>query len=280
MKATIIGHGYLGRRVSERLPDVSVLALSRTGEWRGHPMSHVVLRRCDLTECSTDELAAHIQPDAPLVVCHAAGRKQDASSVYVAGARVIANACERSRPSRVVYTSSTSALPDVSALVDETETRWPEFPRGRVQRQAEETLRDGLSRASIPLTILRLAGLYGPGRDLRRLYLKDPSTTISGDGMEATNLIHIEDAVAAVHAALHRAVPYEGVIHVCDGDHTPRRLMIQRVCHAAGEPGPPFAMPAPTSGATRGKRVVSARLGPILSVDLRHPHRDFQFESD
>ncbi len=280
MKATLIGHGYLGRRVAEQLSDASVVAISRSGAWRGRALGHVVLRRCDLTTCSTDELAAHIQGDAPLIVCHAAGRSQDASQVYVDGARVIANACERAGPSRVIYTSSTSALPDISGVVDETESRWPDLPRGRVQRQAEQTLHEGLTRANVPLTILRLAGLYGPGRDLRRLYLRDPSTTIGGDGMEATNLVHVEDAVAAVLAAVTRVTPYAGLIHVCDEDHTPRRMMIQRVCHAAGARGPTFAAAAPTSGATRGKRVVSTRLGPVLGVELRHPHRDFQFDSD
>ncbi len=280
MKVTLIGHGFLGRHVTAQLAEASIVALSRTGAWRGPPLGHVVLRRCDVTQCSTDELAEHVQPDAPLIVCHAAGRSQDASRLYVDGARLIANACERARPSRVVYTSSTSALPNVSEPVDETETRWPEFPRGRVQRQAEEALREGLARIHIPLAILRLGGLYGPGRDLRRLYLKDPAATIAGDGMEATNLIHVEDAAAAVVAAVTRASAYDGLVHVCDGDHTPRRMMIQRVCNAAGSPAPPFALPAPTSGATRGKRVVSERLGPVLGVELRHPHRDFRLDPD
>ena len=81
-------------------------------------------------------------------------------------------------------------------------------------------------------------------------------------------------------AAVTRAPAYDGLIHVCDGDHTPRRMMIQRVCHAAGSSAPAFALPAPASGATRGKQVVSDLLGPILGVELRHPHRDFQLDPD
>lgn len=281
MSATVIGAGFLGARVCVELAARGhVTAVTRTGTPTAGVPAAVTFHACDLTDCTTDTLAACIEPQAPLVVCHAAGRSQDPLRVYVDGARTIANACERRSPSRVVYTSSTSALPDVDALVTEDETRWPELPRGRVQRQAEAALAEGLARAGVPLTVLRLGGLYGPGRDLRRLYLKPPGTQIPGDGMEATNLTHVDDALQAIVLALDRPTPFEGLLHVCADEHSPRRLMMQRVAEAAGAPPPQFALPAPPSGRVRGKRVCNGAVKAALGLTLRHPHHDFRLDLD
>lgn len=273
MAATVLGAGFLGTRVCEALAvDGEVSAISRTGQWRGTPPPNTTLRACDLTDCGTEALARLIAAGRPLIVCQAAGRHQDRVAVYVDGARTVANACERARPSRVIYTSSTSALPDVDGPVDESEPRWPDTPRGKVQRQAEAALAEGLARANIPLTILRLGGVYGPGRGLARLYRKAPAERMPGDGMQATNLIHVDDAVSAVVAAARLDPPYEGVLHVCADDHTPRRMLMQRVAEALGHAGPAFDAPAPASGEIRGKIVVNDAVKEVLGLQLRHPH--------
>jgi hypothetical protein len=61
---------------------------------------------------------------------------------------------------------------------------------GKIVRAAEEVLRAKLPDA----VILHIAGIYGPGRLLRK-------KTIVGDGVKWLNLIQVEDGARVVLAA-------------------------------------------------------------------------------
>jgi nucleoside-diphosphate-sugar epimerase len=128
-----------------------------------------------------------------------------------------------------------------------------------------------LGEAGIPWIVLRLAGLYGPGRDLGRIYRVHPSRVLAGDGMRPTNLIHVDDAVSAVLAALAQPASTSGVIHVCDDEHTPRREMYARVAAAMGGPAPSWAEEAAPDARPVGKRVDNTKMKRILGVELAYP---------
>jgi nucleoside-diphosphate-sugar epimerase len=170
---------------------------------------------------------------------------------------------------RFVWISSTSALPDLDAELDETCAQWPDDPRGRVQREAETVVLEGCARAGVPAFVLRMGGLYGPGRELERVYGRALAEPLAGDGMTATNLVHREDAVAAIVASLSAPADVGGIVHVVDDDHCARREMIDAVAARLGRPAPAWAEPA--GAAIRGKRVGNARLKAVLGVRLRHP---------
>ena len=194
--------------------------------------------------------------------------------MYVEGARRIAARCRDLPLGRVVYTSSTSALGPVDGRADETSDTRPVAPRGQIQREAEEALAEGLEGSSVPWTILRLAGLYGPERPLRRIYRVDDVERVRpGDGHEHTNLVHLDDAAAAVLAALTLDASERGVIHVCDDDHRTRRTIAASVAAAHGCPPPRWEEQAP-DGPPRGKWVANDQMKQRLGVSLRHPtHR-------
>lgn len=137
-------------------------------------------------------------------------------------------------------------------------------------RAAEEAVSAGAAALGARCWILRLGGLYGPGRGLGRLYRSAPDAILEGDGMQATNLIHRDDALAAVLAALQAPLESAGVVHVCDDDHRPRRAMFALLAEARGWPPPRWAE-APWSAEPRGKVVVNRRMKSSLGVVLRHP---------
>lgn len=202
--------------------------------------------------------------------CFAPSGDQDRAALYVGGAERIARASVEARLGRVVYTSSTSALGSHDGWVDESFEEWPQSPRGRIQRQAELALAEGLRGTGVGWTILRLAGLYGPGRELTRIYhVADEERVRPGDGSEPTNLVHLDDASRSVLAALELRQEESGLIQVCDDDHRTRREVAGALARQNGFGEPKWE--EPPRAEARGKRVSNERMKRLLRVDLRHP---------
>ena len=187
---------------------------------------------------------------------------------YIDGARTVLEGCELGEIGRIVYTSSTSALPALDAELDESCDEWPTSERGMVQREAEEVIVRGAGAGGIPWTILRLAGLHGPGRDLERIYCWEEGIPLSGDGSSPTNFVHLEDVCRAIVAALGLLPSISGVVHVCGDDHASRREVFAEMARRQGRPEPTWEQP---EAPPRGKRVANLRLGTVLGVDLAHP---------
>jgi nucleoside-diphosphate-sugar epimerase len=267
----IAGAGFLGAPLAARLAaaGTAVIATTRTGRWPGGvPPAGISVRALDTLADPPERVRETLAGAAAIVSCISATGGQDRRAVYVEGTRKLIDAARQLRPARLIQLSSTSALPDRDAVVDEDCADWPEHDRGRIQREAE-ALALSLTADAIPALVLRLAGLWGPGRELFRIYRSDPTGVLPGDGMEATNLVHRDDALAAILAALGRSPPATGLIHVCDDDHRPRRELFEGIARAADLPPPRFERPA---GPARGKRVANERMKRVLGVVLAHPH--------
>ena len=120
--------------------------------------------------------------------------------------------------------------------------------------------------------VLRLAGIYGPGRLPRRAELAsgEPLPIAAG---EYVNLIHVEDAAAAVLAAEAYAQPPRTYL-VSDGHPVERRDYFTELARQFGLPPPSFRDPMPgEAGGRRGgdKRVSNARMLAELHVKLVYP---------
>jgi len=256
----IIGAGWLGAEIANACAP-PVLATTRSDARPDGLAAHVTHVPFDL-RASTPRPSALDGADTWLFAI-APGRDQDRRALYVDGPAAMLATLAQTRVRRVVWIGSTSALPDVDGVVDETCEIWPDDPRGRIQREAEAAVIAASGRAGAQWIILRAGGLYGPGRELGRLFGRgDPE----GDGDRVTNLVHRDDAVTAALAAIGSEAV--GIVHVVDDDHCTRRAMIDAARTAAGAPAAHW--PAPPA-APRGKRVANGRLSSWLGVSLRHP---------
>lgn len=276
----IVGAGYLGAAVAAALPaTVITIATTRSGRWRTpSPPPGVTLHALDVTGEPLD--ASPLRSARAAVICYAPGGAQARDALYVAGTERLLRAWGRGALERLVLVGSTSALPDRDAWLDETCEAWPDDERGRVQRRAEQVVLEHATRHGIPWLVLRLGGLYGPERGLDRIYgshgtsRRSEGQPLPGDGLSPTNLVHRDDAVAAVLAALAAPPEIQGVVHVVDDEHTPRRLMYARIAATHRAPAVTWAEAVSWPPVPRGKRVSNARLKAWLGVRLRHPlHR-------
>ena len=273
MKVALVGGGFLGMALTRALGPGTVVA-TRSGQWRdGDPPEGTQMHALDLT-ADTLDLEPLRDCDALHVAIAPGDRAADRRALYVDGTRRLLEQSVSIGWTRIVYIGSTSALPAIDGWVFENEQRRPGTERGAVQRDAEDLVLAHGQQHGIPTTVLRLGGLYGPGRPLGRLYRQRREGPLPGDGNAPTNLIHVEDAVQASVAALTAPTHVAGVIHVVDDDHTPRRAMYDALARANGQPALSWEREIEPSQPPTGKRVSNLKMKQLLGIRLKHPtHR-------
>lgn len=165
----------------------------------------------------------------------------------------------RSPLRRVLFVSSTAVYGDADGgWVDESTTPAPDGFSGRIIREAEELLYSRLLGTGVTPVVLRLGGIYGPGRT-RLIDQVSSGTALAPAEPRYTNRIHRDDAAAAiVHLCTRTADPgpvYLGV------DNDPAELgEVQRFL--AAELGLPQSASAGPGEPSRGgnKRCSNALL--------------------
>jgi nucleoside-diphosphate-sugar epimerase len=191
-------------------------------------------------------------------------------SVYVDGLAAVLDRFE-APPDRFLYISSTGVYGDVTGDIDEQSPCHPTREGGRACLAAEQLL--AAHRAGTGRVILRLAGIYGPGRLPRRADL------VAGRPIEAAphgqlNLIHVDDAADVVLAAETRARP-PALYVVSDGHPVERADYYRYAAELLETPAPVFAPPG--GGSSRAERATGPRhlhndkMRRELAVTLRYP---------
>jgi nucleoside-diphosphate-sugar epimerase len=120
-------------------------------------------------------------------------------------------------PARFVYISTTGVYGDCGGeLVDEHRAVNPESARAKLRVSAETALGGWCGARDVPLVILRVPGIYGPGR-LGVERIREGAANIRESEAGPGNRIHVDDLVSCCEAALDSATP-AGVYNVGDGD--------------------------------------------------------------
>ena len=175
------------------------------------------------------------------------------------------------RSTHVCYISTTGVYhQDGHVWVDENSPTRPRREGGRIHLWAEQLL--WRRRPHSPWTVLRLAGIYGPGR-VPRIANVQTATPIPVDPAAFLNLIHVEDAAAAVEASWQRATRR---LYVVADDHPVRRGDFYReIARQTGAAEPTFSSsdqtPFRTSRSEGSKRVWNRRLRRDLLPKLHYP---------
>lgn len=244
----ILGAGYTGRILYTKACDAGwrVLATSRQPEVQLAHLPPAARLAFDLARRETWDALPH---DPSVIWCFPA-RPLDQVQAFASDSLA--------RAQRLVVLGSTSAydLPasaDTSAAPELDEDAPLTLASPRVQ--GEEYLRQ--RHGAI---VLRVAGIYGPGRNVLS-WIRQGRVT---DSPRYVNLIHVEDLAGICLAALARGTPGEAY-NVSDG--TPRRWAeiceeAERRWHIAAGPAHPDGRP--------GKRIVTEKLE-RLGYTFTHP---------
>lgn len=149
-----------------------------------------------------------VEADILVIALAADASTEDAyRAAYVDGLRNVLDGVDRqaSPPRRILFVSSTAVYPDAGgAVVDENTPTEPTRFSGKILLEAERLLLDRAENAS---TVLRLGGIYGPGRTRLIDQVRSGKAMIPGQPKH-TNRIHRDDAAAMmVHLATMEAQP-------------------------------------------------------------------------
>ena len=269
----IFGCGYLGNRVAERWLAAGdrVVAVTRSPEHAAE------LQKRGLQPLVADVTRPETLGSLPIAetVLYAVGFDprggQSRQRVQVEGLGVALDALP-AVTQRLVLISSTGVYgQNAGQWVDEESPCRPTREAGRAMLAAEQLLAG--HRLGPRTVILRLAGIYGPGRlpHMTDILAGKPIAVEPGSYL---NLIHVDDAAAAVLAAEVRPKPPRTYV-VSDGHPADRRQCYRDLAELLGAPPPQFSDPSPEFLASHhsgnNKRVGNARMLAELGVRLSYP---------
>lgn len=262
--ALIFGCGYLGIRVARRLirEGWHVVALTRSTSRATQLAAEGIEPRIgDWNDARS--LQGTPKASRVLVAVGYDGRSgRSRHEVYVEGLRQALGAIPAD--SRVCYVSSTGVFHQSDGRwVDETAPCHPAAEGGRAHLRAEELLRRVRQRRSSDATVvLRMAGLYGPGRVPRVAAIRRGEALPSSPS-GYLNLIHIDDAAECVLQAWEHPSPAPLYV-IADGHPVVREDYYREIARLSGSPPPRFADPsaAPSTGSRSdsNKRIWTARM--------------------
>jgi nucleoside-diphosphate-sugar epimerase len=149
----------------------------------------------------------------------------------------------------IVYLSTVGVYGDhAGAWVDETTPPRPDSVRNRERLAAEQAWQQfGVGRG-IAVAILRLAGIYGPGRNAFTQIARGDARRVVKPG-QVFNRIHVDDIAQAIDAAFTQRV--SGIVNVADDEPTP--------------PGEPLALAARLLGRDPPPEVSFEEMAPSMS---------------
>jgi nucleoside-diphosphate-sugar epimerase len=269
-RLVILGCGFAGAEVARRAISAGVRVLASTRQ----PERRAALERSGLEVQLVKELTAErvrpwVSDGAEVLVAFAPDGSTDAE---------IAPALEAA--SHVVYISTTGVYGAHRGRVDEATPVDPSEPRARDRLEAERCYRDGGA------TVLRAAGIYGPGRGLH-LRIKEGTFRIAGDGQSVVSRIHVADLAEMVLGIFRRARVSEKsltarseVFVAADDTPVPQIEAIAWLCRRLGVPMPP-SVPIDQAPATlrHDRAVANGRIKAWTDLVLLYPSYREGFEA-
>lgn len=272
----IAGCGYTGSRVAAKALENGwrVTAQVRSREKSDHLAAQGMTVIC----CTTDQLEEiPLLPLAGSCLLYSippqGGGSQDLR------ARNVCAALERDRqiPGRIIYLSATSVYGDTGGgIVTETAPAEPVSAMGKRRLDAEQQFREFGARHGIPVVILRIAGIYGPGR-LPLMQISQGQPLLKEEEAKPSNRIHIDDLVQVCLAALETG---NGIYNVSDGNPCSMTAYFNACADTLGLPRQPQVdleearriMPPLLFNYFVESRVVdNSRMLRELGITLKHP---------
>jgi nucleoside-diphosphate-sugar epimerase len=278
MRVLIIGCGYVGLPLGAELARQGheVFGLRRSAAAAELNAAGVKLLRADITRPS--ELAGLPGGHDWVVHCVSSGggRAEDYRALYLQGTRNLIEWLAASPPKRFVYTSSTSVYgqTDGSAVKESSPTE-PAAETAKVLLETERALLEAARDRKFTAVILRVAGIYGPDRGYLLNQFLSNEAKIEGNGSRYMNMIHRDDVVGVVIAALKSGRAGE-IYNAVDDEPVTQLNYFQWLAGTLGKWPPPFGGEEKESaGQNRGrtnKKVSNRRLKMELGYQFKYPN--------
>lgn len=274
MKLAIIGCGYVGSAVARLWYEAGneVIVTTTTPE----KVSRLKKIASQVVVLSGNDLASlkEVVADREVILL-SVGSKQRTPDIYrqayLETAKNVVSAIKAtSGVKQLIYTSSYGIVKDKSGkTIDETVVVKPKDEFSEILHQTEQVL---LSEAATKTCILRLAGIYGPGRELIKIFQRVAGTIRPGKGEDYTNWVHIEDIARAIDFAKDKQL--EEVYHLNSDESMTTKEFFRQLFEAHNLP-PVTWDSSQTSTRTYNIKLSNQKIKDA-GFELAHPKIEFE----
>jgi nucleoside-diphosphate-sugar epimerase len=277
MRVLIVGCGYVGMPLG--------IELIRLGHevfgLRRNPAAENELKAAGIRPLIGDVTKPDELKNLPrefdwVVNCVAAGGDaENYRQVYFQGTRNLIEWLAPNPPKKFVYTSSTSvyAQNDGSQVKESSPTE-PLAETSKILVETEKILLAAVAERKFPAVILRVAGIYGPDRGHAfKQFLKNEAR-IEGDGSRFLNMIHRDDLIGCIIAALKSGRAGE-IYNAMDDEPVSQKNFFEWLAGTLGKYPPPSAPENSSENRRRGatnKRVSNRKLKMELGCQFKYPN--------
>jgi len=231
MRVLVFGAGFSGRAIARVLANkgARVTGTNRTAE-KGTLLQDDGVTPAVYNGEITPALSAELQEIAHLIVSIAPNEAGDPVPNDLRGAGL-------PKLQSVIYLSTVGVYGDHDgAWVDETTECRPTSRRSHQRLLAEREWQRFADEAGVGLTILRLSGIYGPGRNAFVNLQNGTAKRIVKPG-QVFNRIHVEDIAGATAHLIENG--QSGIFNVSDNEPAPPQDVVEFAASLMGVEPPP-----------------------------------------
>ena len=250
----IAGCGYVGIATAKRFlaQGWNVTGWTRSDEIADGDLT---IQRCAVDLRDPEDVRKNFFPCDLVVHCASSGGGGAAEyrRLYRDGAANLVSSFPRAR---ILFTSSTSVYPQHDGgWVDEDSPAEPASAKGKILREAETIV---LGTGGI---VLRLAGIYGPGRSFFRQSILNGTASLSDRADRYVNQIHRDDIASAILLVARRTtITPPRIFNVVDDAPSPRGEILTWLSTQMKKPLVDSAAAFEGRRADSDKRVSNAKL--------------------
>jgi len=274
MRVLIIGCGYVGMALGTELvrQGHEVFGLRRADIADGDlKAAGIVPLKADITK---REDLARLPTDFDWVVncvSSSRGSVEDYRAVYLGGMRNLIERLSANPPRKFVYTSSTSVYGQTDgSIVTEVSLAEPLADTACVLVESERLLLQAAAQ-NFPAVILRVAGIYGPGRGYWFKQFLRGDVRIEGKGERFLNMVHRDDVVGAIITALEKGRTGQ-VYNVVDDEPVRQLELFEWLARTSGTEMPAFVeIEEERKRGRTNKRISNRKLKTELGFQLKYP---------
>jgi nucleoside-diphosphate-sugar epimerase len=231
---TILGCGYVGTALAEYWQEQGHLVTGTTTSPERVALLAETVSTAVVMKGNDIQVRSLLEDRNTLVVSVAptgfqAADEANYENTYLATARNLVNALgDAANIKQVIYLSSCSVYGDrQGAWVNETAQIDSLDRNSQIIYEAEQTILQAANDRQ-NVCILRLGGIYGPGRELVGMFGGLAGMTMPGKGDRFVNWIHRDDIIGAIEFA--RLNELNGIYNLVDDSHLTIKEQVERVC--------------------------------------------------
>lgn len=240
MKIAIIGCGYIGYEVAKDLYEKGhfVTCVSNDPESIKN-LTKVTNKSIVMINYDEKEMSLLLNDNDMIIFTISTKAKINFDDAFIKISQTIKKcAYELKTPKKIIFTSKSSIYGDHEGMwVDESAELKATDDESKILVETENAILS-LKELKWTVCILRLAQVYGPGRELIKLYKSSYKKVLPGHGEYYINFVHQQDVVNVISFVIEHQI--EGIYNVVGDEHITRQEFSEILCQKLGLIQPKF----------------------------------------